>query len=109
MDFQDGWIFKISIVTYVSVWRMDFQDIQRDLCIRPVATPKSILKSSSLQDKGASSLQNQFGSLAHLGSSCQQGSSYSQSFCIKQEPKFSVQSKKLSDRINRVQSKSNRS
>ena len=85
---------------------MRYKDIQRELCIRPGATPEETLKSALLQEKGAQTatyLQNQFGSSSTMGSFSHSGSNSVQSTRIKQEPTFSIQGKKLSDRINRAQ------
>ena len=83
-----------------------YKDIQRDICIRPGATPEETLKSALLQEKGAQTatdLQKQFGSSASMGSFFQSGSSSGQNSFIKQEPTFSVQGKKLLDRNNCAQ------
>ena len=82
------------------------------MCIHPGTTPEETLKSALLQEKGAQTandLQKQLGSSASMGSFSQSGSNSGQNTRIKQEPTFSVQGKKLSDRINQAQnSKSKR-
>ena len=90
----------------IFIAKMWYKDIQRELCIRPGATPEETLKSALLQEKGAQTatdLLKQFGSSSTMGSFSHSGSSSGQNTRIKQEPKFSVQGKKLSDRINRAQ------
>ena len=85
---------------------MKYKDIQRELCIRPGTTPEETLKSALLQEKGAQTatdLQKQLGSSVSMGSFSHSGSNSGQMTRIKQAPTFSVQGKKLSDRINRAQ------
>ena len=103
-----GWSIdqEKEVVRDIFFAKMRYKDIQRELCIRPGATPEETLKSALLQEKGAQTaadLQKQFGSLASMGSFSQSGSSSGENTRIKQEPTFSVQGKKLSDRINRAQ------
>ena len=101
-----GWSIdqEKEVVRDIFILKMSFKDIQRELCIRPGVTPEETLK--LLQEKGAqtaSDLQKQFISSASMGSFSQSGSSSGQNTRVKQEPSFSVQGKKLSDRINRAQ------
>ena len=95
-----------EVVRDIFIAKMWYKDIQRELCIRPGTTPEETLKSALLQEKGAQTatdLQKQFGSSSAMGSFYHSGSNSAQSTRIKQEPTFSVQGKKLSDRINRAQ------
>ena len=103
-----GWTIDQAkeVVRDIFIAKIRYKDIQRELCIRLGATPEETLKSALLQEKGAQTatdLQNQFGSLSTMGSFSHSGSSSGQNTHIKQEPTFSVQGKKLSDRINRAQ------
>ena len=103
-----GWSIdqEKEIVRGIFIAKMRYKDIQRELCIRPGTTPEEALKSALLQEKGAQTatdLQKQLGSSASMGSFSQSGSNSGQNTRMKQEPTFSVQGKKLSDRINRAQ------
>ena len=94
------------MVRDIFIAKIRYKNIQRELCIRPGATPEETLKSALLQEKGAqtaSNLQKQLGYPSLSGSFSHQGSNSAYSARIKQEPTFSVQGKKLSDRINRAQ------
>ena len=106
-----GWTIdqEKEVVRKIFIAKMRYKNIQRELCIRPGNTSEETLKSALLQEKGAqtvTSLQNQLGSSSVVGGSSHQGSSSAQNFRIKQEPTFSVQGKKLSDRVIRAQSNS---
>ena len=103
-----GWSIdqEKEVVRDIFIAKMRYKDIQRELYVRPGTTPEETLKSVLLQEKGAQTatdLQKQFGSSASMGSFYQSGSSSGQNTRIKQEPTFSVQGKKLSDKINRAQ------
>ena len=103
-----GWTIdqEKEVVRDIFIAKMRYKDIQRELCIRPGTTPEETLKSAMLQEKGAQTatdLQKQLGSSASMGSFSQSGSNSGQNTRIKQEPTFSVQEKKLADRINRAQ------
>ena len=79
-----------EVVRDIFIDKMRYNDAQRKL----------------LPEKGAQTatdLQKQFGISASMGSFSQSGSSAGQNTRIKQEPTFSVQGKKLSDRINQAQ------
>ena len=103
-----GWTIdqEKEVVRDIFIAKMRYKDIKRELCIRPGTTPEETLKSALLQEKGAQTatdLQKQLGSSASMGSFSQSGVTSGQNTRIKQEPTFSVQGKKLSDRINRAQ------
>ena len=62
-----GWTIdqEKEVVRDIFIAKMRYKDIQRELCIRPGATPEETLKSGLLQEKGAQTatdLQKQFGS-----------------------------------------------
>ena len=104
-----GWTVdqKKKVVKNIIITKLRYKDIQRELCIHPGNTPDETLQSALLQKKGAqtaTSLEKQFGFSSVAGSSSPQGSSSAQNARIKQEPTYSVQEKKLSDRISRAQS-----
>ena len=70
---------------------MRFNDIQRELCIRPGDSPEETLKSAPLQEKSsvtASALQKQMGQNSSFNPLPTQNS-----FKIKQEPTLSIQKK----------------
>ena len=95
-----------EVVRDIFIAKMRYKDIQRELCIRPGATPEDTLKSALLQEKGAQTatdLQRQLRSSASMGNFSQSGATSGHNTRIKQEPTFSVQGKKLSDRISRAQ------
>ena len=99
-----GWSIdqEKELVRDIFIAKLRYKDIHRELCVTPGTTPEETLKSALLQKKGAQTatdLQKQFG----VDSFSQSGSSSGQNTRIKQEPTFSVQGKKLSDRINRAQ------
>ena len=103
-----GWTIdqEKEVVRDIFMAKMRYKDIQRELCIHPGATPEDSLKSALLQEKGAQTatdLQRQLGSSSSMGNSSQSGATLGQNSRIKQEPTFSVQGKKLSDRISRAQ------
>ena len=103
-----GWTIdqEKEVVRDIFIAKMRYKDIQRELCIRPGATPEDSLKSALLQEKGAQTatdLQRQLGSSFSTGNFSQSGTTSGQNSRIKQEPTFSVQGKKLSDRISRAQ------
>ena len=103
-----GWTIdqEKEVVRDIFIAKMRYKDIQRELCIHPGATPEDSLKSALLQEKGAQTatdLQRQLGSSSSMGNSSQSGATLGQNSRIKQEPIFSVQGKKLSDRISRAQ------
>ena len=95
-----GWTIyqEKDVVRDIFIVKMRYKDIQRELCIHPGATPEDSLKSALLQEKGA-----QTGSSSSTGNSSQAGAILGQNSRIKQESTFSVQGKKLSDRISRAQ------
>ena len=103
-----GWTInqEKEVVRDIFIAKMRYKDIQRELCIRPWATPEDMLKSALLQKKepklplickSNSEVRLRWAVFPHSGSSSGQNTR------IKQEPTFSVQGKKLSDRINRAQ------
>ena len=103
-----GWTIdqEKEVVRDIFIAKMRYKDIQRELCIHPGATPEDSLKSALLQEKGAQTatdLQRQLGSSSSSGNYSQAGATLGQNSRIKQEPTFSVQGRKLSDRINRAQ------
>ena len=68
-----GWTIdqEKEVVRDIFIAKMRYKDIQRELCIRPWATPEETLKSALLQEKGAQTatdLQKQFGSSSTMGS-----------------------------------------
>ena len=67
-----GWTIdqEKEAVRDIFIAKMRYKDIQRELCIRPGATPEDTLKSALLQEKGAQTatdLQRQLGSSASMG------------------------------------------
>ena len=104
-----GWTIdqEKEVVRDIFIAKMRYKDIQRELCIRPGATPEDSLKSALLQEQGAQTatdLQRQLGSSSSMGNFSPSGTTSGHNSRIKQEPTFSVQGKKLSDRISRAQS-----
>ena len=79
-----GWTIdqEKEVMRDIFIAIMRYKDVQRELCIRPGATPEETLKSALLQENGAQTatdLQNQFGSSSTMGSfshSIQFGSEY---------------------------------
>ena len=83
-----GWTIdqEKEVVRDIFIVKMRYKDIQRELCIRPGATPEETLKSALLQEKGAQTatdLQKQFGSSSTMGSFSHSGSSSGQNTRIK--------------------------
>ena len=74
-----------EVVRDIIIAKMKFEDIQRELCIRPGKLPEKTLSSALLQETGyatASTLQKQMGNYSNQNTNCP--------FRVKQEPTLSV-------------------
>ena len=93
-----GWTIdqEKEVVGDIFIAKMRYKDIQRELCIRPGATPEDSLKSALLQEQGAQTatdLQRQLGSSSSMGTFSPSGTTSGHNSRIKQEPTFSVHRK----------------